>query len=230
MKITLDSGRIVDIHVKRKNIKNMILRVYPDGSVGLSIPRAVTQREAAAFADTKRNWLEKHLQRAEEKKPQQQACELRILGRVFGMEVRQGEKNEVRVEKDTIIITAKDPSTHMRVLDKWWRKAAYDCYAAYADGLVKLVGNKKLLPEKISVRKMKSMWGSCSYNKKTIRLNYYLMCAPEECVEYVVLHELAHLIYPNHGGRFKSFLTKYMPDWKARKKQLAMEPLLAGRF
>ena len=60
----------------------------------------------------------------------------------------------------------------------------------------------------IKVRKMKTLWGSCTSSQRTIRFNYYLMCASEEAIEYVVLHELAHLIYPNHGAEFKAFLTK----------------------
>jgi len=67
---------------------------------------------------------------------------------------------------------------------------------------------------------MKSMWGNCKYVKDVITLNLYLVKVPVECIEYVVLHELAHLIYQDHGKNFKNFLTSIMPDGKILKKNL----------
>ena len=73
---------------------------------------------------------------------------------------------------------------------------------------------------KIQVRKMKTLWGSCSVNRGVITFNQYLLKAKPACIDYVVLHELVHFIYPNHSKQFYDFLSIYMPDWKERKKVL----------
>ena len=73
---------------------------------------------------------------------------------------------------------------------------------------------------KWQLRKMKTRWGSCSVESGNIRINIYLAKKPEECLEYVVLHELCHLLEANHGPGFHQLLDKYMPDWRERKQIL----------
>ena len=75
----------------------------------------------------------------------------------------------------------------------------------------------------ITIKKMKTLWGSCSPQKCKITLNEYLMKANIRCIQYVVLHELTHLLYPNHSSDFYTFMTIHMPDWEERKKQLDTE-------
>jgi predicted metal-dependent hydrolase len=67
---------------------------------------------------------------------------------------------------------------------------------------------------------MKSRWGSCNPRTGNITLNLQLIEKPKICIEYVALHELTHLIYPNHGRGFHSFMTLHMPDWRERKRVL----------
>ncbi|MCE5341970.1 MAG: M48 family metallopeptidase [Eubacteriales bacterium] len=76
------------------------------------------------------------------------------------------------------------------------------------------------------MRKMKTLWGSCSRNKGRISLNYYLYKASVPSIEYVILHELAHFIHPKHNKAFYDFLTIYMPDWEQRKAMLDYETVL----
>ncbi len=72
----------------------------------------------------------------------------------------------------------------------------------------------------ISLRAMKTRWGSCTPGKGTIRFNLMLVDKPQECVEYVVVHELAHLVHGNHSKDFWAVVEEILPDWKARKKRL----------
>jgi predicted metal-dependent hydrolase len=67
---------------------------------------------------------------------------------------------------------------------------------------------------------MQTLWGSSNPRRNTISLNFYLLKARKPCIEYVVLHELVHFLYPNHSKAFYNFLTLYMPDWKNRKQIL----------
>lgn len=71
-----------------------------------------------------------------------------------------------------------------------------------------------------SLRWMKTRWGSCTPRTKKIRLNTKLIFCSEECLEYVLVHELCHLIEPSHNQRFQNYMTKFLPDWKTRRKQL----------
>lgn len=74
--------------------------------------------------------------------------------------------------------------------------------------------------ERWTIRDMKSRWGSCTVTKKTIRLNLQLAKKPEECVEYVVVHELTHLLEPSHNARFHAYMKTFLPDYKERKRRL----------
>lgn len=70
------------------------------------------------------------------------------------------------------------------------------------------------------IRNMKNRWGSCSIHSKKIRINLQLAAKPEECIEYVLVHELCHLLEPSHNERFYYFMDLYLPDWENRKKKL----------
>lgn len=78
----------------------------------------------------------------------------------------------------------------------------------------------------LRVKKMQTLWGSCSRKHRTVNLNYYLYKAPVACVEYVILHELLHFIYPRHDKQFYDTLTVMMPDWQERKRLLDYEIVL----
>ncbi|OQB23941.1 MAG: SprT-like family protein [Firmicutes bacterium ADurb.Bin182] len=83
--------------------------------------------------------------------------------------------------------------------------------------IVEAMGVKK---PSVTIRRMKTRWGSCSVNKNSIRLNSSLYSAPKECIDYVVLHELAHFLYPDHSENFYGFIERFMPDWKRRREAL----------
>ncbi|MFR1843992.1 M48 family metallopeptidase [[Clostridium] scindens] len=78
-------------------------------------------------------------------------------------------------------------------------------------------------------RYMKTRWGSCTVNTGRIRINTRLAYYPDECLEYIVVHELCHLIEPSHNKRFHAYMTKYLPDWKERRKKLCEKGSGQGR-
>ena len=98
-----------------------------------------------------------------------------------------------------------------------------DLYKEYLDRLFPIVGKYGAQHPTLRIRKMKTLWGSYSTRTHTITINQYLMKARPSLVEYVVLHELVHLLYPNHSKSFYDFLGTHMPDWKERKKTLDFE-------
>lgn len=97
------------------------------------------------------------------------------------------------------------------------------CRARFQEALERLLPHYQsfgVAMPALKIRAMKSRWGSCAYHKGTITLNSRLMHAPEECLEYVVAHELAHFIHPDHSPRFYGLLSRVMPDHRERKKKL----------
>ncbi len=229
MQVVLENGRAVHIDVQKKYVKNITMRVYPDGNVKISAPSGMPDAVVRQFAEAKKRWLEKHLfgqtHAAEGGRP---AHLLRLLGQDYPFHVVHADKNSVEIQDGRILIYTREPEHYARVLERWWKQTALDYYTLYVDQWLAVLGQEQLERPRISVRKMKTMWGSCTHGKAEIRYNYYLMVAPPQCVEYVVLHELAHLLYPNHGQRFKAFLTKYMPDWKERQQRMRGETRYIG--
>ena len=75
-------------------------------------------------------------------------------------------------------------------------------------------------PPLVKIKTMKSMWGNCNFVKKIITLNLYLAKVPIECIDYVIVHELCHLIHHNHSKEFYKLITQIVPDWKVRKTNL----------
>lgn len=92
--------------------------------------------------------------------------------------------------------------------------------SAEMEKLYPIVGKYEVAYPKIALRKMKTLWGSCSVQRGIVTFNQYLVKAKPACIKYVILHELVHFIYPNHSKQFYDFLSIHMPDWKDRKKIL----------
>ena len=135
--------------------------------------------------------------------------------------------NRVELDEKKVCIFLKDASDEelaQRLFDEWWRNTANDIFQIELEKLYQKIFKKYGLDQPhILVRKMKTLWGSCTPNKNKITLNEYLLKADIRCIQYVILHELTHLLYPNHSKEFYDFLTIHMPDWKERKKQLDNE-------
>ena len=122
------------------------------------------------------------------------------------------------------VCNTSDEELAQRLFDEWWRNTASDIFQAETEKLYQKIFKKYGLNQpRVLVRKMKTLWGSCTPKKDKITLNEYLLKADIRCIQYVILHELAHLIYPNHSKEYYDFLTIHMPDWKERKKQLDNE-------
>ena len=180
-----------DIEIIRKNIKNMHLRVLPDGKISVSAPRFVSEKSIRAFISSHEAWIDKHLEALPG------GDEYFLFGRTYKKDISDEEikalyRRELN-EKAAVLIPL------------WEEKTGLKC-------------------SKWQIRDMKSRWGSCSVKSKSIRLALNLAKYPEECLEYVILHELSHIKIPNHSKEFKDFLASYMPDFREREKLLKGSP------
>ena len=114
----------------------------------------------------------------------------------------------------------RDTELKKRVLETWLRKKCKEEITAICKKLYPLVKKYGVEFPKIQLREMVSRWGSCSPKKGFVTFNTALVAMPVSCIEYVVMHEFTHFLFPNHSKNFYQQLRIFMPDWEERKKRL----------
>jgi predicted metal-dependent hydrolase len=141
------------------------------------------------------------------------------LGRQYRLNVKIGEKNEVKYKGRFIEVrtTNKDKAKDL-VLD-WYRDHAKKKFSEIAEPIVEKFKKYNVEPNAIELKNMPKRWGSCTPNGKII-LNPELIKAPKACIEYVIIHELCHLIHKDHTRKFFELQSKEMPDWMKWKDRL----------
>lgn len=222
------SGMPLAYTLERKNVKNLNLRIYPDGSVRVSANRRVPIREIEAFLIGHENFIRKAQSRFRER-PQAQPLQyvtgerLPFLGETLELQVISGEREAAALENGKLVLRLKNPedfSRREKLVRRFWDtqcQAVFpeilrECYPLFQDFGVPY--------PTLRIRSMKSRWGSCLPGKGVITLSKQLLAAPRECIRYVVVHEYCHFLHPNHGKGFYALLTDRMPDWKERKIRL----------
>ena len=232
----LDLGAIngqVAVQIIRKKIKNVHLKVFRSLEVVLSVPMTVPDDWIDSFLNDHIEWIDSQITKYKKASGYNNLSNIRSGSstQLLGKDVRVYREASLisRVEQDEkrVVIFMKDTNDEdqaQKLFDEWWRKTAINIYQTEMENLFQKIFKKYGLHQpQIMVRKMKTLWGSCTPAKNKITLNEYLLKADVRCIQYVILHELAHLIYPNHSKEFYDFITIHMPDWKERKKQLDIE-------
>lgn len=231
--ITLpSSGNTVPVELVRKKMKTCRLTVYPGERVRLAVPTNVSTKWAEAFLERQSGWIEKKLEQFQQtaeraaKVEIKNGCRIRLLGEDMTLVVSEGGQDCVYQEGNRIFIRTRGPEEQERVraaFEKWWRGRAAAVLNDRVDQWYPVVEKYGVERPRVAVRKMRTLWGSCSVHRKVVTFNLSLIQARVSYVDYVVLHELAHFLYPNHGKGFYSFLSDCMPDWKERKSGLNRE-------
>ncbi len=227
----------IDIEVHKKKIKNMHLYVLPpDGRVRISAPTTADDEAIKLFAITKIAWIKK--QKAKfENQPRQTEREYvsgeshYVWGRRYRMEVRHSHKNNVDIKGDRLILTVRKVSSQDQrenVMNEWYRARLKEVLPGLVEKWEKIIGVKS---ESVRVKNMRTRWGTCNTKDKRIWINLQLAKKPVECLEYIIVHELVHLLEKNHGPAFIAHMDKYLPDWRITRNYLndfIMDPYLEG--
>ncbi len=217
----------INVEITRKKIKNMHLYVSAnDGSVRASVPHRLSDEQVESFILSKLDWIKKHreqaLQKAEESAKYQDGDTVYLFGAPYTLRVEMSEKKPTAyVEGEEIILLMGKKAaaeTRKKLLDELYKKELSEKLEIY---LKKWEDITHLKCTAFSIRDMKTRWGSCSVESGRMRFNLELAKKPQELIEYVVLHELAHRKVSNHGARFQELLDKYMPDWRERRAALS---------
>lgn len=214
----------IDIILVRKSIRSIRLAVAPDGKVRLSVPHSLSLSDTKSFVIARLPWIRKHLLRIKDQKALEPEDFSSVL--FFG-DTRQvcltfqPKKQLVFIdEKNIIQISAKTGSTPekiKKILDKWYVEEL-------SKRILPLVSEwEPIMRVKVAdlkYRRMKSRWGTCNVITRHIVLNTELVKKPFTCVEYILVHEMSHLLERGHGTKFKAVMDKYLPHWRQLRKEL----------
>jgi len=222
----------IAITVTRKDIKHVHLSVHPPGGrVTMAAPKGTRLEMARAYAVSKLGWIRKQQARirAQAREPLRQFVEREshfLWGRRYLLTVREEEaKPSVRLDHRRITLTVRPGSTRERreaVMHDWHRALLH----AAVPGLIRKWEPKLgVAVAAYFLQRMKRKWGGCNYRARTIRLNTELVKKPRDLLEYVVVHEMLHLIAPTHSERFLTMMTKHYPSWRDARAELNELPL-----
>jgi predicted metal-dependent hydrolase len=146
------------------------------------------------------------------------------MGRHYTLKIVAGKKEEVRYKGRILEVVAKDKSRVKELLTRWYRDRAKEKFSEIAEPLISRFHRYNVEPTGLYIQEMSKRWGSCTPKGKII-LNIELIKAPKGCIEYVIIHELCHLVHHNHTQKFIELQRREMPDWEKWKNKL--ENLLA---
>jgi predicted metal-dependent hydrolase len=240
--MSIDMQQIIlgdmSIDVVHKDIKNVHLSVYPPkGKVKISAPLRMNLDTIRVFAISKMSWINKQqikLQNQESETPRDYITREGhyYLGKQYLLKViEHNTAPKVLIKHETIELYIR-PGTNSDkrkiILDEWYRKILKEIIFKV---ITRYEESMKVDVVEFGIKKMKTKWGTCNIETKKIWLNLELAKKPRKCIEYVVVHEMTHLLERHHNKEFIAYLSKFFPKWKfyremLNKNQLHNEKLL----
>lgn len=213
------------VEILRKDVKNFTLRVKPNGKTELVVPLLATKKHIDKILEKRKNWIDEKKEYFSKFKSVEKKLisgeNMKYLGKNYRLKVYETYKNErviLSSGKLNLYVKNKDDyNKKLNLIECWYKEKAMIHFLNTVNKYNKITQKDSI---NVRIRKMKTRWGSCNKTKKYINLNLNLIKKPKICIEYVVFHELAHLIYPNHSKDFYNYLSLYMSDWKEREKIL----------
>jgi predicted metal-dependent hydrolase len=223
----------IEIEVARKPVKNLYMGVYPpDGQVRVTAPLHIGDEAVRLAAIDKLTWIKRQQSKFLDQ-PRQSRRELvsgeshYFLGQRYRLQVveQRGKNHIAQKNKSTLILYVKPGTTiekKLQIIQEWYRAQLKALVPALLD---KWVHTLNVEVTDWGIRKMKTKWGSCNIEARRVWFNLELVKKPLHCIEYIIVHELAHLIERNHNDRFKSILDRVMPHWRLFRDELNQLPL-----
>jgi len=231
MRDVLDLGEL-HAEVTRKAIKHVHLSVLPPvGKVRVAAPQSMPLDTIRLFVISKLSWIrsqQRKLQAQERETPREYLNKEShyLWGKRYLLEIMERDAApSIDRQHNRIVLSVRPGTTTARreeLLDAWYREQVK---AAVPPLLKKWEALMNVKSSKVFVQRMKTKWGSCNPTSRAIRLNTDLAKKPPECLEYIVVHELAHLIEPSHNARFVSVMNLFMPKWQHYRDELNNLPV-----
>ena len=227
----------IRVDVVHKDIKNVHLSVYPPaGRVRISAPLRMSLDTIRIFAISKLGWIKQQQQKLRE---QERETPREYLDReshyVWGKRyllktVEIDEPPGVELNHSRMLLRVRPGAAHENmeaIVDAWYRKQIKEAALPLIAKWEPLLGVKV---QKLFVQRMKTKWGSCNPASANIRLNTDLAKKPRECLEYIVVHEMVHLLEPTHNKRFAILMDRHMPKWQFYRQSLNRLPVRHERW
>lgn len=231
MRDSIDFGsKKIDFQLTFSDRKSLGITITPDMEVIVKAPMDASIEKIKEKVRKKAPWIIKQQgyfltfhPRPPEKKFVSGETHL-YLGRQYRLKVTEAKANSVNFSGSFFEVQAKKKSSAKSLLIKWYRERAKMKFAEIAEPWIQRFEKYNVKPEAIFIQEMPKRWGSCTPKGKII-LNPELIKAPKPCIEYVIIHELCHLVHPNHTNAFVQLQEKAMPDWQ--KWKMKLDALLA---
>ena len=224
----------VSVDVVLKDIKNVHLSVYPPtGRVRISAPERMSMDTIRAFAISKLGWIKKQqrkLGQQERETPHEYVDREShyVWGKRYLLTVAERTAPpSIELKHNRILLRVRpgtDKSRRQAIVEEWYRR---QIKKAVPPLLARWEPRMDVRVERFFVQRMKTKWGSCNHKASTIRLNTELAKKPPECLEYIVVHELVHLLEPTHNARFVRLMDRFMPRWEFHREALNRLPVSA---
>lgn len=217
----------IEIEIVKKNIKNMHLYVLPPlGTVRISAPNSASDDAIRLFAIKKISLVKKQIAKFNDQQRQTAREYISgeshyIWGRRYRLDIRHNNSaNKVEVKGNKLILTVREASTPQQrenIMKEWYRMQLKAKIPEYIQKWEEIIGIKI---NDFGVKDMQTKWGTCNIKDKRIWINLQLAKKPVECLEYVVVHELVHLLEKNHTPAFLEHMDKCLPNWRVTKDEL----------
>lgn len=232
----IELGGIV-LDVVKKDIQNVHLSVYPPfGKVRISAPLRMNTDTIRVFAISKLGWIRQQQQklRAQERETPREYLDREshyVWGRRYLLKVVEADAApSVQIQHGTLLLRVRpgaDEATREAVVAGWYRQLLRRAVPPLIEAWEPLLS---VTVKGFFVQQMKTRWGSSNLDARTIRLNTELAKKPRECLEYIVVHEMIHLLESTHNARFTDLLNRFMPQWQHYRSILNRLPVRHERW
>lgn len=222
----------LDVEVIHKNIKNVHLSVYPpDGRVKVSAPVSMTQDIVRVFVISKLGWIKKQQNklRAQEREAPREYLDREshyVWGKRYLLKIEETDApSKIELRHNKLVLSIRPETTQEKkqaVLEAWYRENIKQAVPAMIEKWQLRLGVRI---NRFYVQRMKTKWGSCSFHSGNIRLNTELAKKPLACLEYIVVHEMTHLLESTHNSRFTGLMDQFMPKWRFYRDELNRLPV-----
>jgi len=218
-------SKVIDYQIRYSDRKTLGITVTPESEVIIKAPLDANKDRIQEILLKRALWILKQQSfflsfqpRTTERKYINGETHL-YLGRQYRLRVEKSEQDSVKLFLGELKVETSDPAKVKTLVKAWYLKQARAKFEKLSSKLIESFKAEKVQPDSLVIREMTLRWGSCTPKGKII-LNPELIKAPKGCIEYVILHELCHLVYQDHSPAFFRLQARYMPDWEKWKERL----------
>ena len=222
----------ITIDVELKDIKNVHISVYPPlGRVRIAAPLRMNMDTIRIYAISKLGWIRKQQQKflTQVREAPREYLNKEghyFLGKRYLLKIiEHNAPPVVKVKHNTIELYVRpnaDIQKRQVIMDEWYRQQLKELAPPIIEKWEKVM---KVSINELAVKKMKTKWGTCNREAKRIWLNLELAKKPFHCIEYIIVHELLHLLERNHNDKFIAYMNNFLPEWKHFKNELNKLPV-----